>query len=141
MLDYFNAATATPGCKMKRVETVGGNRIALLRQRMEQYGDDKVRQVIDKAVRSPVLNGRGNVGWVADLGWIMNEDNFPKIADGNYDELNHKQYDYQDTRLARQEAEERARYEHYAKHLAAKLSGGGGLSPAVSVQGDDQLPF
>jgi hypothetical protein len=46
----------------------------------DKYGWDKMRQVIEKAARSNILNEHG-----VNFNWLFKEDNFVSVLEGNFD--------------------------------------------------------
>ena len=62
-------------------------RLTAVMARAREYGEDAVYEVITRAARSPFLNGGGNKVFVADFDWLMRPNTFPKVLEGNYDEI------------------------------------------------------
>ena len=141
MIQFFNDELAAADSKILPVNTPSSSRIAATRLLIGKYGEEKVRDTLRRAARSPVLNGKSKSGWVATYEWIVSDEHFAGIADGNYDKLNTPNYDYSQTELSRAEAEQRARLEHYAKVIHDDLTRSGEVQGEVHGQGDNALPF
>lgn len=82
VIDFYNQHRRT----MPAAKTSSKRRKGYINARVQQYGIDRVREVILKAEKSDFLNGGGPKGWVAGgLDWIMGPENFPKVLEGKYD--------------------------------------------------------
>ena len=86
--DYYNRQVEENKSQMPRIKSkIENNRLAMLKARIKEYGDEKVKQVIDLSTKSSFLGGGGGKGFVANFEWIMRPNNFPKILDGNYNDI------------------------------------------------------
>lgn len=86
-MEFYNAKVKENNSVMpplRRIEP-DTQRAAWLLARIREYGEDSVREVITKAAQSNFLNGDNKRGFIADFGWIMRPNNFPKVLEGNYD--------------------------------------------------------
>lgn len=81
VISFYNAHRR----RMPEAKTLSDQRKSFVNARLDQYGFEKVKEVILKAEASDFLNGGGDKGWVADLDWIMRPNNFPHILEGKYD--------------------------------------------------------
>ncbi len=61
-------------------------RICSVELLLNRYGADTIRSVLRKAHSSSFLRGKNPRGWTATFDWIINEENFLKVRDGNYDD-------------------------------------------------------
>ena len=52
---------------------------------MDTYGLEMLEEVFRKAEASDFLTGKSKEKWRASFDWILNETNFIKILEGNYD--------------------------------------------------------
>lgn len=52
---------------------------------LSRYSEEKIRRVFEKANRSDFLNGSNPRSWQANFDWLINEANFLKVLEGNYD--------------------------------------------------------
>jgi len=55
-----------------------------IRKLIEEYGGEKVGEVLTLVSKSDFLNGKSTLGWKADFDWIINPNNFIKILEGQY---------------------------------------------------------
>ena len=85
--EFFNRTMNEAGARIPRVKAVTDRRLTAVMARAREYGDEAVYEVITRAARSPFLNGGGNKVFVADFDWIFRPNNFPKVLEGNYDEI------------------------------------------------------
>lgn len=62
---------------------------SMLRQRVKQYGVDKVLEAIERIKKSPFLQGQtGN--FIITFDWFVRPNNFPKVLEGQYDDHKYK---------------------------------------------------
>ena len=87
LANAYNAIMDEAGAAIPRIKGITEKRKAAVRARAREYGRDAIEDVFRKAARSPFLNGHGNRAFVADFDWMMRPNNFPKVLEGNYDEL------------------------------------------------------
>lgn len=82
IFDYYNSNRNN----MKEATVLSLQRVREVRFLLEDYGEDKVKQMIDKAGKSDFLNGlvKGR-DFKAGFDWIFKPSNFIKILEGNYD--------------------------------------------------------
>jgi transcription initiation factor IIE alpha subunit len=85
--DFFNNSIKTNGCRIKKIRKIDNRRKNVLHARMMDYGYDAVFEVVQKATKSLFLNGGGKQGWVADFDWLFGPDNFRKVIEGKYDDI------------------------------------------------------
>lgn len=85
--EFYNSEVIKNNSTMHKVQKLETSmqRAAWLLARIREYGEDSVREVITKAAQSNFLNGDNKRGFIADFGWIMRPNNFPKVLEGNYD--------------------------------------------------------
>lgn len=82
IVDLFNNI-----CKSyPKVKTVSSSRKKAIKARLRSYGLDVIRTVFEKAENSSFLKGSNNRNWSANFDWILNDSNFAKVLDGNYDD-------------------------------------------------------
>lgn len=68
------------------VSSLTRKRICSVELLLNRYGADTIRSVLKKAHSSSFLRGKNPRGWTATFDWIINEENFLKVRDGNYDD-------------------------------------------------------
>ncbi|GJN60490.1 hypothetical protein [Elizabethkingia anophelis] len=88
IFEYYNANRN----QMQEAEILSDQRKQSIRVRLKDYGEEKVKQVINKASKSDFLNGlvEGR-DFKAGFDWIFKPSNFVKILEGNYDNKPQKQ--------------------------------------------------
>ncbi|MDV3461819.1 hypothetical protein CMV04_12445 [Elizabethkingia anophelis] len=88
IFEYYNANRN----QMQEAEILSDQRKQSIRVRLKDYGEEKVKQMIDKASKSDFLNGlvEGR-DFKAGFDWIFKPSNFVKILEGNYDNKLQKQ--------------------------------------------------
>lgn len=67
-----------------KITALSDSRKKLIKARAEQYDLDTIKQVFENAERSDFLKGKNARGWKANFDWLMNDANFAKVLDGNY---------------------------------------------------------
>lgn len=75
-----------------RVVTLSESRKKAIKARLNTYTVEQFRQVFTKAEGSDFLKGRNNRNWSAKFDWLIQDSNFAKVLDGNYDNENGKGY-------------------------------------------------
>lgn len=69
-----------------KVTALSADRQKHIAARLKQYGAEKIKVVFQKAEASSFLKGENNRKWKANFDWLINETNFAKVLDGNYDD-------------------------------------------------------
>lgn len=82
LLAHWNAMAARTG--LPKAIGATGKRLAGMRARVSEHGEDAFRQAIDAVARSKFLRGENDRGWRADLGFLLRPDNFVKLLEGGY---------------------------------------------------------
>ena len=59
----------------------------MLHARIAEYGVEEVLTAIEKIRNSAFLKGQNPKGWVITFEWFVRPNNFPKVLEGNYDNL------------------------------------------------------
>lgn len=72
-----------------RVRSISDNRRKAINARLRTHSIDEIREVFEKAEKSPFLKGSNKRNWSANFDWLMNDTNFCKVLDGNYDDKNY----------------------------------------------------
>ncbi len=62
-------------------------RKSMVNARVKEFGINMVYNAIAKASESSFLNGGGSKGCIADFDWVFRPNNFPKVLEGNYDDV------------------------------------------------------
>lgn len=63
------------------------NRAKLLRARIREYGFGSFREVVSQIRDSTFLQGQGAKGWMVTFDWVIKPNNYPKVLEGNYRNL------------------------------------------------------
>lgn len=79
------------GIKMIYRINQGSKRYTSLIALLEQFGEEKVIQAVDKVKQSDFLQGKTDARFSLNFDWFINPNNFAKILDGKYDEKFKKQ--------------------------------------------------
>lgn len=69
-----------------RVRAISDNRRKAINARLRTHNIEEVKEVFEKAERSSFLKGKNKRNWSANFDWLMNDTNFCKVLDGNYDD-------------------------------------------------------
>ena len=69
-----------------KVTAVSADRKKRITARLKQYGIETIKLVFEKAQASDFLTGNNQRKWKANFDWLINETNFAKVLDGNYDD-------------------------------------------------------
>jgi hypothetical protein len=85
IVDFYNLSIKADGCCLPKCIRLTDKRKTLINARLKEYGKDKVFEAITKVVNSKFCNGLGTTGWKADIDFIFNVNNMPKILEGRYD--------------------------------------------------------
>ncbi|MCL1673602.1 hypothetical protein [Elizabethkingia ursingii] len=96
IFDYYNINRNN----MKEATVLSLQRAKEVRLILKDYGEDKVKQMIDKASKSDFLNGLVKErDFKAGFDWIFKPSNFIKILEGNYDNKLERKYETPKNRL------------------------------------------
>mgnify|MGYP001057596022 CR=1 FL=1 len=68
-----------------RITAITPERCNAVNSLLSKYSEEKVIEMFNKASRSAFLNGSNSRNWRANFDWLINEANFLKILEGNYD--------------------------------------------------------
>lgn len=81
IIDLFHETCVS----FSKITALSEKRKKMINARLNTYGIEKITEVFKKAESSDFLKGKNNRDWKANFDWIMNDSNFAKILDGNYD--------------------------------------------------------
>ena len=82
---YNNTIKSTTGCKLPACIKLTDKRKQIISARLQEYSIQQVYEAINKTATSRFCNGQGSNGWVANIDFIFNVNNMPKILEGKYD--------------------------------------------------------
>lgn len=80
VVDQFNKRC--PG--LPRVRVISNKRTEAVRRLTRTFGESEFREAFDEVAASAFLNGKGGRGWRASFDWLMVENNFAKVLEGQY---------------------------------------------------------
>lgn len=69
-----------------KVRALSDSRRKAISARLRTHSIEEVKEVFEKAEKSSFLKGGNNRNWSANFDWLMNDANFCKVLDGNYDD-------------------------------------------------------
>jgi len=78
------------GIKMIYRINQGSKRCTSLIALLEQFGEEKVIQAVDKVKQSDFLQGKTDARFSLNFDWFINPNNFVKVLEGKYDERHDK---------------------------------------------------
>lgn len=82
VLDLWNSTCIN----LNPVSVMTDKRKDALHQLIASHGEEKIRTVFDAVSKSAFLHGENHRKWKASFDWVINQDNFAKILEGNYDD-------------------------------------------------------
>jgi len=82
-IEIWNAMADRTGLPKALAAT--GKRLALLKKRLAEHGEEGFRVAVEAVERSPFCRGENQRGWRADIGFLLRPDNFQKLIEGGYD--------------------------------------------------------
>ena len=74
------------GVSQVQAINAGTKRHDMLKARIKQYGVEAILKAIDHIHQSSFLLGQNKHGWVITFDWFIKPNNYPKVAEGNYDD-------------------------------------------------------
>jgi len=86
IFDSYNSQSNLIGCK-----ALTKTRLDKLKSLLEIFPEKEIIETIEKANDTPWLIGKNKSNWKADFDWLMDEDNFCKVMDGRYDNMQIKE--------------------------------------------------
>ena len=97
-------------------------RKTVVNARVKEFGINAVYQAISKASESSFLNGGGSKGFLADFDWVFRPNNFPKVLEGNYDDVKpiNKNGNGTNQQQSREQREEDLRAKERLEFIATK---------------------
>lgn len=81
---FYNRKIAEYDSKLSPLKYISPVRKMLLVAITKSYSKRDIEMVVDKAAKSPRLNGRGNRSFVPEFNWIFQPENFLSILEGNF---------------------------------------------------------
>lgn len=69
-----------------RINSLSDRREQDIKERLEKYSLDQFKEMFLKAESSSYLKGKNARKWKATFDWLIEDENFAKVLDGNYDD-------------------------------------------------------
>ena len=86
VMKFWNNVMKSP-VAIPTIAKMTPKRKTVVNARVKEFGINAVYQAISKAAESSFLNGGGSKGFLADFDWVFRPNNFPKVLEGNYDDV------------------------------------------------------
>ena len=86
VMKFWNNVMKSP-VAIPTIAKMTPKRKTVVNARVNEFGINAVYQAISKASESSFLNGGGSKGFLADFDWVFRPNNFPKVLEGNYDDV------------------------------------------------------
>lgn len=88
LMELWNSEVDKAGSRMRKITRMNPARRALVLQcyRDNDNDEERLRDVIRKAVRTDFLNGSNRRDWCGTFDWLMKPEYFQRIVEGNYDD-------------------------------------------------------
>ena len=84
-LPWFNKVLDDNASKIPKLKEMTPKRSRRIKEILDTYGEEKLVECCRHAARSAFLNGKGKRNqFVATFDWIIDEENFLKVLEGNY---------------------------------------------------------
>lgn len=87
---YWNDTMEAQRAVIPKIRSIEGKRKKQILARCREFGKASLVEVVKAMSESDFLNGKNNYGWVANLDWALNHQNYQKILEGNYGNLQQK---------------------------------------------------
>lgn len=68
-----------------RITAITPERARAVESLLSRYSEAEIKTMFEKASKSDFLNGVNQRSWKANFDWLINESNFLKVLEGNYD--------------------------------------------------------
>lgn len=68
-----------------RITAITHERTRAVESLLSRYSEAEIKTMFEKASKSDFLNGVNQRSWKANFDWLINESNFLKVLEGNYD--------------------------------------------------------
>lgn len=86
--EFFNNEIDNNRSVIPKVKAISEKRKKMIWARIREHGKNSLADVVGQATSSDFLNGKNDRGWVADIDWMLRPNNYVKILEGNYKNLN-----------------------------------------------------
>ena len=86
-IEFYNSTCTELPKLIKLTET----RKKKLKARLNDYGEQELKDMFLKASKSDLLNGKNSSNWKASFDWLLEPRNTIKVIEGNYDNKKQKQ--------------------------------------------------
>ena len=110
ILDIYNEICTS----LPRANDVTDQRAECVNALLEKHSKEDIRAVFTRAESSSFLTGK-KTDFQANFNWLINEENYVKVSEGNYDDKHENRERIEAGRRAQLEAEARIEAEHKAE--------------------------
>ena len=121
VMKFWNNVMKSP-VAIPTIAKMTPKRKTVVNARVKEFGINAVYQAISKASESSFLNGGGSKGFLADFDWVFRPNNFPKVLEGNYDDVKpiNKNGNGTNQQQSREQREEDLRAKERLEFIATK---------------------
>ena len=121
VMKFWNNVMKSP-VAIPTIAKMTPKRKSMVNARVKEFGINAVYQAISKASESSFLNGGGSKGFLADFDWVFRPNNFPKVLEGNYDDVKpiNKNGNGTNKQQSREQREEDLRAKERLEFIATK---------------------
>lgn len=86
-IEFFNKSVDEAGSTIPKIQGMSEKRKLALLARVKEHGKKALQKAVANAVKSDFLNGRTDKPFKASIDWILKPNNFPKVLEGNYENV------------------------------------------------------
>lgn len=87
LVKFFNSTLAKFRSVIRPIKDIKGKRQDTVRARVRERGKKSLIIVFENAAKSDFLNGKNERGFIASFDWLVAPNNFIKVLEGNYDNI------------------------------------------------------
>ena len=84
-IDLFNGEMVEHSASIPTIYRLTPGYVRMLRALLRDHGKEKVEEMVHRAALSDFLNNHGRKPFLASVEWLLREENFIKVINGNYD--------------------------------------------------------
>ena len=84
-IDLFNGEMVEHSASIPTIYRLTPGYVRMLRALLRDHGKEKVEEMVHRAALSDFLHNHGRKPFLASVEWLLREENFIKVINGNYD--------------------------------------------------------
>ena len=84
-IEMFNGEMVEHRASIPTIYRLTPGYVRMLRALLRDHGQEKVEEMVHRAALSDFLNNHGRRPFLASVEWLLREENFIKVINGNYD--------------------------------------------------------